>query len=210
MTDFTAAAGAAAGVGLAARAVGAIFIETSTLVVGGGVDAAAAARWIKEAIGSQLAVLAATLAASTATTPAAKVAEAAVAVAAQLNLSASTVKAVADQLARPAGIADAPGPFVSVRRFAHTDANHYGYTLFTGDSSRLDGNGRITANEIRKTLSAGADLPFNRNQMYWTGTEWSTCALQWQVITAIKLGTTTTPQTSRYGGASRAGRQGGQ
>ena len=203
MTDFT-AAGAAADVGLAARSVGAIVIETSKLVAGNGVDAAAAARLIKEATGSQLAVLATTLAASTAATPAAKVAEAAAAVAAQLNLNASTVKAVADQLARPTGIAEVPGPFVSLRRFAYTDANHYSYTLFTGDSSQLDGDGRFTANEVRKTLSAGANLPFNRNQMYWTGTEWKTCALQWQVITAIKLGTATTPQTSSYCGASRA------
>ena len=40
MTDFT-AAGAAADVGLAARAVGAIVIETSKRVAGGGVGAAA-------------------------------------------------------------------------------------------------------------------------------------------------------------------------
>ena len=130
-------------------------------------------------------------------------AETAAAVAAHLNLSASTVKAVADQLVRPAGIGDALGPFVSVRRFAYTDANHYSHTLFTADSSALDGDSRFTANEVRKTVSVGANLPFNRNQRYWTGTAWKTCALQWQVITAIKLGTATTPQTSSYCNGSR-------
>ena len=129
-------------------------------------------------------------------------AETAAAVAAHLNLSASTVKAVADQLVRPAGIGDALGPFVSVRRFAYTDANHYSHTLFTADSSALDGDSRFTANEVRKTVSVGANLPFNRNQRYWTGTGWKTCALQWQVVTT-KLGTATTPQTSNYYGGSR-------
>lgn len=205
MTDFTAAGAAgAAEVGLAARAVGAIVIETSKLVADAGVDAAAAARLIKEATGSQLAVLAATLANSTATTPAAKVAEAAAAVASQLNLSVTTVKAVAEQVSKPVGAAEVPGPFVSVRRFAYTDANNYSYVLFTGDNSTLDADGKFSAHDVRKTVSAGANQPYNRNQRYWTGTEWKTCALQWQVITAIKLGTVTTPQTGIYCGGSRS------
>ena len=96
MTDFTVAGAAGAGeVGLAARTVGVIVIETSKLAAGASVDALSAARLIKEATGSQLAVLAATLANSTATTPAARAAEAAAAVAGQLNLRADTVKAVA-------------------------------------------------------------------------------------------------------------------
>lgn len=205
MTDFTAVGAAgAAEVGLAARAVGAIVIETSKLVAGASVDPASAARLIKEATGSQLAVLAATLANSTATTPAAKVAEAAAAVAAQLNLSATTVKAVAEQVSKPAGAGDVPGPFISVRRFAYSDANNYSYVLFAGDSSALDADGQFSAHDVRKTVLAGANLPFNRNQRYWTGTEWKTCALQWQVITGIKAGTATTPQTSLYCGGSRS------
>jgi trimeric autotransporter adhesin len=145
MTDFTVAGAAGADeVGLAARAVGAIVIETSKLVISGNVDAVSAARLIKEATGSQLAVLASTLAASTATTPAAKAAEAAAAVAGQLNLKAETIKAVAEQLSKPAGTADLPGPFVSVRRFAYTDANNYSYVLFSGDNSTLDADGRPT------------------------------------------------------------------
>ena len=205
MTDFTAAgAVGAAEVGLAARAVGAIVIETSKLVAGASVDAASAARLIKEATGSQLAVLAATLANSTASTPAAKAAEAAAAVAGQLNLNVTTVKAVAEQVSKAAGAGDVPGPFISVRRFAYTDANNYSYVLFTGDNSALDADGQFSADDVRKTVSFGANLPFNRNQRYWTGTEWKTCALQWQVITAIKLGTATTPQTSLYCGGSRS------
>jgi len=205
MTDFTAAgAVGAAEVGLAARAVGAIVIETSKLVAGASVDAASAARLIKEATGSQLAVLAATLANSTAATPAAKAAEAAAALAGQLNLNATTVKAVAEQVSKPAGAGDVPGPFISVRRFAYTNANNYSYVLFTGDNSKLDADGQFSAHDFRKTVQAGANLPYNRNQRYWTGTEWKTCALQGQVIIAIKLGTATTPQTSLYCGGSRS------
>lgn len=204
MTDFTAASAAgAAEVGLAARAVGTIVIETSKLAAGASVDAASTAGLIKEATGSQLAVLAATLASSTASTPAAKAAEAAAAVAGQLNLSATTVKAVAEQVSKPVGAADLPGPFISVRRFAYTDANNYSYVLFTGDNSTLDADGKFSAHDLRKTVSAGTNRPFNRNQRYWTGTEWRTCALQWEVITAIRLGTATTPQSSVYCGAAR-------
>jgi hypothetical protein len=202
MTDFT-ATGAAADVGLAARVVGTVIIETSKLAVDGNVAAGPTAQLIREATTSQLAFLAAALAASTAETPEAKAAEAAAALASQLNLSAATVSAVAEQLVKPTGTAEAPGPFVNVRRFAYTDANNYSYTLFTGDNSQLDADGKFTANEVRNTVSAGVNLPFNRNQMYWTGTEWKTCELQWQVITGIKAGTATTPQTSAYCGASR-------
>jgi hypothetical protein len=135
-------------------------------------------------------VLAATLANSTTTTPAAKAAEAG-----QFNLTAETVKAVAEQVSKPAAATDVPGPFVSLRRFAYTDANNYRCMQFTGDSRTLDADGKFAANDVRKTAAARANLPFNRNQRDWTGTEWRTCVRQWPVVTT-KLGTATTPQTS--------------
>ena len=116
---------------------------------------------------------------------------------------ADTVKAVAEQVSKPAGANDVPGPFISLRRFAYSDANNFSYVLFTGDSSTLDADGKISVHDVRKTVQAGASLPYNRNQRYWTGTEWKTCALQRQVVTT-KLGTATTPQTSTYCGGSRS------
>ena len=107
-------------------------------------------------------------------------------------------------MSKPAGTNDVPGPFISVRRFAYSDANNYSYLLFTGDSSALDADGQFSAHDVRKTVQAGANLPYNRNQRYWTGTEWKTCALQWQVVTTINLGTASTPQTSLYCGGSRS------
>ena len=203
LADFTAANGPA-DAALAARALSAVVIETTKLAAAGGLSGAQTAALLKTTSTSQLDLLASTLANSSGANAAAKAAEAVAALHGALNLSAATVMAVAEQLSKPAGAADAAGPFVSLRRFAYTDANHYSYTIFTGDSSQTDANGEFVANELRKTQSAGADLPFNRNQLYWTGSDWHSCALQWQVISRIKPGTATTPQTSRYCAASRA------
>ncbi len=203
LANFTAANGPA-DAALAARALSAVLVETTKLAAAGGLSAAQTAALLKAASTSQLDLLADTLAGSSGANAAAKAAEAVLAVHGALNLSAATVMAVAAQLSKPAGTADAAGPFVSLRRFAYTDANHYSYTIFTGDSSQTDASGEYLANELRKTQSAGADLPFNRNQLYWTGSDWQACALQWQVISRIKPGTAATPQTSHYCAASRA------
>ena len=186
---------------LAGRALGALTIQTIQLAAASGVPAAQVAALVREATSAQLPVLAAALADSTAGTTGARAQEAAAAALAAMNLSATSVLAVADQLAQPAGTADAPGPFVSLRRFAYTDANTYSYTVFVGDSSITDSNGRFKASEVRHTLSAGTVLPFNRNQVYWTGTEWKTCEREWEV-SHTKSGTATAPQLSTYCGAS--------
>ena len=203
LADFTGANGPA-DAALAARALTAVLVETTKLAAVGGLSGAQTAALLKTTSSSQLDLLADTLANSSGADAAAKAAEAVAALQGALNLTAATVKAVAEQLSKPAGTADAAGPFVSLRRFAYTDANNYSYTIFTGDSSQTDGSGEYLANELRKTQSAGADVPFNRNQMYWTGSEWQTCALQWQVVSRIKPGTAATPQTSSYCAASRA------
>ncbi|HMC15351.1 MAG TPA: hypothetical protein VKI18_06965, partial [Albitalea sp.] len=151
-----------------------------------------------------LGTVAASLTASVAATPEQKAADAARAVHEELNLTAATVVAVASQLSKPPAALGTPGPFVSVRRFAYTDANNYSYTVFTGDSSKTDANGEYVANEVRQTIAGGADVPFNRNQVYWTGSEWKTCALQWEVITHNKTPTATTAGHSLYCGASKS------
>ena len=80
-----------------------------------------------------------------------------------LNLSAATVAALATQLAVPAGPADERGPFISVRRFAYTDANNYSDVLFTGDSSKTLADGSCAANETRRSRVGGSDIPCSRN-----------------------------------------------
>lgn len=196
-------AGGSAELLLAGRALGALTIQTAQLATANGVPAAQVAALVRETTSAQLPVLAAALAGSTASSTAARAQEAAAAALDAMNLSAASVRAVADQLARPAGTADVPGPFVSLRRFAYTDANTYSYTVFVGDSSVTDSNGRFKASEVRHSLSAGTALPFNRNQVYWTGTEWKACERQWEV-SHTRSGTTTTPQLSTYCGASNS------
>jgi hypothetical protein len=202
LADFT-AAGGDANAALAAKALTLLVIETTQLATANGVSSAQTTALVKTASTSQLEVLAATLSASTGTTAAAKAAEASAAVKAELNLSAATVAAVAAAVSQPVGTPDAPGPFVSLRRFAYTDAANYSYTVFTGDSSVTDSSGEYVANEVRKTQATGADALFNRNQVYWTGSAWQTCALQWQVITKIKPVDAAGNSSSTYCGGSR-------
>ena len=203
MDDYT-AAGAAADLALAARAVGTLMVETTRLAADAGVPASQAARLVREASQQQLTVLAAALASAPAESPAGRARAAAEAAAAALNLSPTTVKGVAEQLAKPAGPADVRGPFISVRRFSYTDANNYSYMLFTGDSSQQAADGSFTAHDVRGSVSAGNAIAFSRNQMYWTGSAWQVCNDQWQVITRVQLASAGKPQTSTYCGGSSA------
>ena len=187
----------------AGQVLGSLIIQTAQLANANAVPAAQVAALVREATTSQLSVLTTALAASTAATPAARAAEAAAAVLTEMNLNAGSVGAVATALARPAGTPDAPGPFASVRRFAYTDANNYSYTLFVGDSSVTDAAGRFKSSEVRQTVSAGSEFPYNRNQIYWTGSEWKPCANHWEV-SAAKLETTSTPQLGTYCGGSNS------
>ena len=197
----TVAAGSVADMLLAGRALGALTIQTTQLASANGVPAAQVAALVRETNSAQLMVLASVLADSAGGTAAARAQAAAAAVLAAQNLNAASVRAMAEQLARPAGTGDAAGPFISLRRFAYTDANTYSYTVFVGDSSVLDSAGKFKASEVRQTLSAGTVLPFNRNAVYWTGSAWKACERQWEV-SLTKAGTATTPQTSTYCGAS--------
>ncbi len=203
LADFTASNGNA-DAALAARAVGAVLITSTQLATAAGVPAAQITALTKAATTQQLATVAEALAAGSGGSVASRVAAAVTAVSTQMNLSAGTVLAVAAQIVKPAGTADAPGQFVSLRRFAYTDANNYSYTVYTGDSSALDAAGTYSANEVRATQSGGVDQTFNRNQAYWTGSDWVVCPLQWKVITGVKTATATAPQSSTYCAASRS------
>ena len=191
---------------VAARAVTAVMVEATTLSTTAGLSAADAGRYARMLASSSLPVLAAALAdaASTATT-AEKVTQALAAVKADANLSAATAKAVAEATIKPssAAVVITPGPFISVRRFAYSDANNYSYILFTGDSSKTNTAGEFAASEVRKTLTNSADVPFNRNQMVWTGSEWKVCATQWEV-SATKAHAATNSQSSVYCGGNRS------
>lgn len=202
LADFTAAGGDATAA-VAARALTLLAVEGTKLAQAAQVDAAQLAGLQRAVLTTQLEVIGSALAASSAGDTAAKAAEAAAVAKAALNLEAATVAAVAAAVVNPASQAtqDAAGPFVSVRRFAYADANQYSYTLFVGDNSRTSADGSFVAHEVRKTLAAGKDQPFNRNQAYWNGSEWVTCALQWEVSTRIKQSTRPdgqVAQSSRY------------
>ena len=66
--------------------------------------------------------------------------------------------------------------------------------LFT--SMRVD-----EAGPSRNLINCGCQPTKNSAHAH---TEWKTCALQWQVVTTINLGTASTPQTSLYCGGSRS------
>lgn len=187
----------------AARALTSLQVQATQLSTAAGVSPADANRFARSLVTGNLSTVAAALAETPGGTVAEHVAQAVAAVKSELNLSAATAKAVADATLQPAGPAIAPGPFVSVRRFAYTDANNYSYTLFTGDSSKTNGAGEYVASEVRKTLSNSADVAFNRNQMYWTGSTWAVCPLQWEV-SVNKLIAGTNSQTGVYCSASRS------
>jgi trimeric autotransporter adhesin len=192
---------AAAEAAVAARAVTGVMVEAATLATAANAGAAKTAALVKQVANASLAVVAQALADAPQGTAAARAAAAAAAAKAAFNLSAQTVGALAELSAQVTATPDAPGPFISLRRFAYTDANNYSYTLFSGDASAVDSKGEFTSHEVRVNQVAGAEVPYLRNQMYWDGTAWTVCNVQWNVTTRNKdMG----PQTrgSLYCGAS--------
>ena len=139
-------------------------------------------------------------------TPAEAATQVVAAVFADRNLNTSTVTAqaqVAATVAAPQVASAASGPFVSLRSFTYTSASNYSYRVFTGDSSRVDADGRYDANELRSTLVDAVAQPFNRNTVYWTGSAWTVCEREFHVVTT-KAATAAEPQRSTYCGASKS------
>lgn len=203
LTDFT-ASGADAGVGHAARALGKLMLVTAKMAADANVAPAATAALLRTATTTQLSVVAAALAEVPAeATAAERSAAVADAVTGAMNLSPTTINSVASLLTQTAGTSDGAGPFVSVRRFAYTDANNYSYQLYTGDSSKTDAGGAWLANEPRANVDGGESILFSRNQLYWTGSAWNNCDNGYAVVSTVP-GTATTPQKSLYCGASKS------
>lgn len=204
--DFT-AANAAPELGEAARSVGSLIVSTAKLAAKNGVDAAKAARLVREVATTQLPVLADALqrsaGAGTGMTPAQRIAAAVKEVTDQMNLNDTTVKLITDEVTAPTVVSDAAGPFVSVRRFTYTDASNYSYQLFTGDSSQTDASGAWLANEPRANVVNGEAIAFSRNQLYWTGSDWHNCD-NGHAVVSTRPQTEKLPQRSVYCGGSKS------
>ena len=91
----------------------------------------------------------------------------------------------------PAG----PGPFEVVRVWTYADAANYFFRNFTGDTSVVDALGNYNIAEQRRNVVAGAVVPFVRNNLFWTGTEWFACPGE---ATGYFFGSTTAPFGSSY------------
>jgi trimeric autotransporter adhesin len=94
--------------------------------------------------------------------------------------------ALRDQLGLPAHaepVAPAgSGPFKHLRIFTFTDAANYNWRTTYGDSSQLDAQGYYLVSEDREIRSAGVLQPFQRNRLYWTGSQWFDCGNSGVVI----------------------------
>lgn len=62
-----------------------------------------------------------------------------------------------------------------LRRLTYSDPNNYNARFFEGDSATADANGYFPVNERYMIRSAGQAVPFQRNALYWTGTDWYAC-----------------------------------
>jgi trimeric autotransporter adhesin len=91
------------------------------------------------------------------------------------------------------------GPTVSLRRFSYTDANNWGYRLFTSDNM-ADSNGFKYSNEVRHGKSAGLDATFNRNTSYFdtANNKWYECPSDGYNIIRYTDATANAPSTSLY------------
>jgi hypothetical protein len=94
--------------------------------------------------------------------------------------------ALRDQLGLPAHadpVAPAgPGPFRQLRIFTFTDAANYAWRTTYGDSSQLDAQGYYLVSEDREIRSGGVLQPFQRNRLFWTGSDWFDCGNSGVVI----------------------------
>ncbi len=187
----------------AARALTAVLVQATQLTTGAGVPQTTAGPFARSMVSASLPTVAAALAQDPALPLADRVAQAVAALNQNFNLTPTTAQAVVQASAPRTAAPVALGPFVSLRRFAYTDANNFSYTLYTGDSSQTDTSGAFVAHEVRQTVSDGGELPYNRNQMYWTGSTWQVCNQQW-AVSKTTLDLANSRQSSLYCDASRS------
>ena len=204
-------AGADTQAGTFAKTVNTVIIEVSKLADTAAVSAEGKKALVAAVTTGDLKSLAARITSAAAGTPAQVAAAVTQSVLADRNLSAATVAdqaAFAVATAAPVAAAAATGPFVSVRRFAYTDANNYQLQAFVGDNT-TGADGTYPFNEVRANVAAGVSQPFNRNQVYWHKAlnSWQVCDRAWQVgvttpAKAASGAAPATPQQSLFCGAS--------
>jgi hypothetical protein len=95
----------------------------------------------------------------------------------------------------PAARAAATGVGSQLRGFTYADAGNYNARLFEGDSSLTDANGYYAVTERRLIRSGGQAVPFERNTLYWTGTDWYACPNDGVAVLTVKA---TTPFDSLF------------
>lgn len=187
-----------------ARTVNTLVIEVTRLAEAAGVSPAQTEALVESLTRGDLPALAARVDAASGT-PAQIAASVAAGALGDRNISSNTVAEaaeLAEAVAAPP-VATPAGPFLSVRRFTYAGAGDYSFQVFRGDSSVTDGNGAFLADELRSTVSGGAEVPFNRNQAYWNGSAWVVCERSWQVVSTVAQ-TANEPQRSVYCGASKS------
>lgn len=62
-----------------------------------------------------------------------------------------------------------------LRSFTYTDTGNYRARLFDFDTAVQDAAGYAASNERHLIRSGGQAQPFERNQLYWTGSQWYAC-----------------------------------
>jgi len=203
MDNFVSAADAQAAT--LAKAANTVITEVAKLAGAANVSPEATKALIASMTTGDLAALSELVKASSASTAQAIATEVAAKLLAERNLSASTLvdQAEAARLVASTSVSTAvPGPFFSIRRFTWTNADNHQLQAFVGDSTPGTG-GTFPASEVRVNRSAGANLPFNRNQAYWVeaSSAWVVCPTAYHLL-SVTPATAKTPQKSVFCGGS--------
>ena len=196
-----------------ARTVNTVIVEVTKLAVARGLPADQTQALVRSAAGDDLPLLAARVQAASLHTGTGTTAQllavardAAAGVLADRNINASTV-AVQAEIAKAlsaGSTAEVPAGFeTTVRRFAYADAANYSIHLNSGNPAATNAAGEYDVNEIRVGVAGGVSQAFNRNQAWWTGSQWLVCDNGWRIV-KVTAQTATEPQKSLFCGAGRS------
>jgi trimeric autotransporter adhesin len=92
-----------------------------------------------------------------------------------------------------------PTPYVTLRDFRYTSATNWNYRVFTGDDV-ADSQGFKYSNDVRKILTNGIDVPYNRNTAFWLTAEnrWYSCPSSGYKVSRFTLPNAAGESTSDY------------
>ena len=90
------------------------------------------------------------------------------------------------ETAAPAAPAAPAGVTSQLRSFTYADAGNYNARLFEADSALTDANGYYAVTERRQIRTAGQAVPFERNVLYWTGSDWYSCPNDGIAVLTVK------------------------